>query len=67
MLCVLASGMGLQLFKLLPSDGEAGDHFGVSVAISGTTAIVGAYRDDDVCPLDPSCDSGSAYLFDAGT
>ena len=36
----VASGQGE--LKLLPSDGAAVDYFGVSVAISGTTAIVGA-------------------------
>ena len=35
-----------QLAKLLANDGAAGDHFGVSVAISGATAIVGARQDD---------------------
>ncbi len=32
---------GEQIAKLLPDDGAAGDQFGGSVAISGTTAIVG--------------------------
>jgi hypothetical protein len=45
--------------KLLPADGAAGDEFGRSVAITGTTAVVGAWRDDNNGP-----DSGSAYLFD---
>ena len=53
---------GLQLFKLLPNDGAAGDLFGVSVAISGATAIVGAKHDDDNGSL-----SGSAYLYDITT
>ncbi|MFT6361817.1 MAG: hypothetical protein ACJAZ8_000211, partial [Planctomycetota bacterium] len=53
---------GLQIAKLLPSDGAAGDRFGFSVSISGTTAIVGADRDDD-----NGVDSGSAYLFDTVT
>ncbi|MCK4874061.1 MAG: FG-GAP repeat protein, partial [Phycisphaerales bacterium] len=53
---------GQQIAKLLPSDGEEDDWFGLSVAISGTTAIVGAYRDDD-----NGYDSGSAYLFDTTT
>ncbi|MCZ6736085.1 MAG: FG-GAP repeat protein, partial [Planctomycetota bacterium] len=39
--------LGDQLFKLLPNDGETDDEFGRSVAISGATAIVGAYADDD--------------------
>ncbi len=51
-----------QLFKLLPNDGAADDQFGRFVAISGATAIVGAYRDDD-----NGTNSGSAYLFDAAT
>ncbi len=44
--------------KLTASDGAAGDMFGVSVAISGDTAVVGAYHDDD-----NGADSGSAYVF----
>ena len=50
--------LGDQLFKLLPDDGAAEDHFGGSVAIGGATAIVGAHGDDN------GSDSGSAYLFD---
>ncbi len=53
---------GKQLFKLLPLDGAAIDYFGLSVAISGSTAIVGAYGDDDNGTY-----SGSAYLFDTTT
>ena len=53
------AGLGDQLFKLLPDDGAEEDLFGVSVAISGTTAIVGANGDD--CN---GFESGSAYLFD---
>ena len=45
--------------KLLADDAAAGDEFGRSVAISGSTAIVGAYQDDD------PYNSGSAYLYDA--
>ena len=48
-----------QLFELLAKDGAEEDNFGISVAITGTTAIVGAYRDDD-----NGAGSGSAYLFD---
>ena len=44
--------------KLLPSDGAAGDHFGISVSISGDYALVGAYWDDDNGDR-----SGSAYVF----
>jgi hypothetical protein len=44
--------------KLLASDGAMSDQFGVAVAISGDSAIVGAHRDDDAVS-----DSGSAYVF----
>ena len=49
--------------KITAKDGAADDEFGYSVAISGDTAIVGAYRDDD-----NGTDSGSAYVYrrDAG-
>jgi FG-GAP repeat/Lectin C-type domain len=53
---------GAQIAKLLPSDGAAADFFGWSVAIDGTTAIVGAVLDDD-----KGTNSGSAYLFDTTT
>ena len=49
-----------QIAKLLVDDGAASDNFGRFVAISGTTAIVGAPRHDD-----NGGQSGSAYLFDA--
>ena len=51
---------GDELAKLLADDGAAYDWFGFSVAISGTTAIVGAHWDDN----DNGDASGSAYLFD---
>ena len=54
--------IGDQLAKLLANDGAMGDHFGISVAISGSTAIVGADEDDD-----NGEESGSAYLFDTTT
>ncbi|HUX08701.1 MAG TPA: DUF4347 domain-containing protein, partial [Acidobacteriota bacterium] len=44
--------------KLLAWDGNAGDFFGFSVSISGTSAIIGAYGDDD-----KGTSSGSAYIF----
>ena len=53
---------GLQIYKLLPKDGAAGDRFGRSLAISNSIAIVGSYADDD-----NGKDSGSAYLFDTTT
>jgi hypothetical protein len=53
---------GKELFKLTATDGEDSDTFGMSVAISGNVAIVGAASDSD-----GGHDSGSAYLFDVAT
>jgi hypothetical protein len=47
-----------QQAKLTASDPAAFDEFSYAVAISGDTALIGAYRDDD-----GSFDSGSAYVF----
>jgi len=57
-------GTWTQTAKLTASDDEAGDSFGVSVSMSGDTAVVGALLDDD-----SGADSGSAYVFekDGGT
>lgn len=52
----------VELHKLIPSDIEASDQFGWSVAISGNTALVGARNDGDAGNR-----SGSAYLFDVAT
>jgi hypothetical protein len=48
-----------QVTKITGSDATYFDDFGSSVSISGDTAIVGAYRDDDSV----TTDSGSAYIF----
>jgi len=53
---------GQQLFKLLASDGAAGDGFGYSVAVSGNLAVIGSPFDDD-----RGSESGSAYVFDVTT
>ena len=45
--------------KLIASDGEPGDYFGISTAINGDYAAVGAYRDDN----DNGIDAGSVYIF----
>ncbi len=45
--------------KLLASDGNATDDFGWSVALDGTTLLVGSRTDADLFP-----GAGSAYLFD---
>lgn len=48
---------GQQLHKLTPSDGEDGDFFGISVAISGNLAVVGSLQ----------AGIGAAYVFDTIT
>lgn len=52
-----SSGVWTEQSKLLASD--RGDFFGISVAISGATTVIGAYADDE-----NGYDSGSAYVFD---
>ncbi len=51
--------LGDQLSRVLAGDGEAGDRFSFSVAMSGNIAIIGSFADDD-----NGVDSGSAYIFD---
>jgi hypothetical protein len=48
--------------KLTASDGLAFDVFGVSVAVSGDTVVVGAPFDD----IGGNTDQGSAYVFGSG-
>jgi hypothetical protein len=48
------------LDKLVPPDGQRGDRFGISVDISGSTAIVGAWLNDS----NMQRDAGAAYVFD---
>ena len=57
-----AAAQLVEAHKLTASDAAEGDWFGHSVGVSGNTAIVGAYRDDDDGNV-----SGSAYLFDVTT
>ena len=45
--------------KLVASDAAADDLFGVSVSVSGDTAVVGAYADD----VPGGMNAGSAYVF----
>ena len=44
--------------KLIASDAAADDEFGISVALDGDTAVIGARQDDD-----NGSQSGSAYVF----
>lgn len=53
-----ADGAWRQQVKLLADDGEVGDDFGLSLALFGDTALIGANGDDDNGPF-----SGSAYIF----
>ena len=48
--------------KLVASDGDLGDTFGHSIAMTGGIFAVGAPNDDD-----NGIDSGAAYLIDAAT
>ena len=69
---ILGSGMGAYVFqrdeggadnwgevtKLAASDAQSGDKFGTSVAVSGDTAVVGAYAEDA-----GGTNAGAAYVF----
>ena len=56
---VRSGGTWTQQAKLTASDAAASDQFGVSVAVAGDTAVVGAYVDDTPA----GDDAGSAYVF----
>jgi uncharacterized repeat protein (TIGR01451 family) len=56
---VRSSGVWSQQQKLTAGDGGANDQFGLSVAISGDTAVVGALGDD----VGANANQGSAYVF----
>ncbi|MHC4698690.1 MAG: FG-GAP repeat protein, partial [Planctomycetota bacterium] len=47
-----------EVVKLTATDAASADRFGVSVSVSGDTAIVGAHLNDD-----DGTNSGSAYIF----
>ena len=55
---VNGSGTWAQEAKLLPADVQAGDHFGLSVAVDGNVILVGAYGDDD-----NGGTAGAAFVF----
>jgi glutamate synthase domain-containing protein 3 len=52
-------GSWVETQKLTASDGAASDQFGWSVAVSGSTIVVGAWLDD----IGANLDQGSAYVF----
>jgi hypothetical protein len=55
----IATGTVTQNVKLTASDGAAGDHFGISVGMSGNIGLVGAYADT----IGANPYQGSAYVF----
>ncbi|MFH1418536.1 MAG: FG-GAP repeat protein [Planctomycetota bacterium] len=55
---IRTGGVWTQQAKLTASDAAAQDFFGFPVALSGDTALIGAYLDDD-----GGTSSGSAYVF----
>ena len=52
-------GNWVETKKLMASDAEAQDAFGISVSITANTAVVGSFYDDDVIE-----NSGAVYVFD---
>lgn len=60
----LSGNTWVQQQKIVASDRAAGDHFGISVAINGDHAIVGAYlEDEDPAGGNTANNAGSAYIF----
>jgi len=56
---VHAGGMWTEQAKLTASDAAADDGFGIAVAVSGDTAVVGAWANDHT----GGTDAGAAYVF----
>ena len=52
----------LQTRKFSAGDGAYNDQYGISVALDGGRAIIGAYQDDTV----GGADAGSAYIYSEG-
>jgi hypothetical protein len=53
-----SGGAWVEQAKLMASDAQTNNQFGVSVAVSGDTAVIGAYREDT-----GGSDAGAAYVF----
>ena len=58
-LITLSSSAFAQITKLTVSDGEPDDNFGYSLALSGTTVVVGAWQNDSL-----RANSGATYVFE---
>ncbi|UCC30878.1 MAG: FG-GAP repeat protein [Phycisphaerales bacterium] len=56
-------GSWIEEARLNASDAVEDQGFGRSVSIDGDMSVIGAVRDDDACPGQPDCHSGSAYLY----
>ena len=54
-----ASQQIIKAYKLAAGDQASGDHFGLSMALSGSTMVVGAPGDDGLSGVD----QGAAYVF----
>ncbi|MCI0576943.1 MAG: FG-GAP repeat protein [Chloroflexi bacterium] len=52
-----------QVAKLVAGDAQTADYFGLSVAVSGDTAVAGAYQEDGG-PGNPLPEAGAAYVFE---
>ncbi|REK24670.1 MAG: PEP-CTERM sorting domain-containing protein [Planctomycetota bacterium] len=63
---VFDTATGNEVFKLVGNDTDAEDHFGTSVALDGSVAVIGAAGDD---PLETASfiKEGAAYIFDVST
>ncbi len=59
---VFDTSTGNQLYRLLAEAGDANDHFGFSVSVSGDYAIIGAPDD-----YEGRAQAGSAYIFNVST
>jgi len=55
----LDAGVWTQTQKLIASDGETGDLFGITMDIQGRTTVIGAPDDDDA-----GLDAGAVYVFE---
>ena len=55
----MADGSWIETEKLVDGSGQSGDHFGYTVAISGSNSLIGAYQDDD-----NGFNSGSAHILE---
>ena len=58
---VRSNGLWKENQKIVPSDVDTADTFGTSVAVDGSTLLMGSWRSDS-----PENDSGAAYIYRRG-